>query len=407
MNSRRSFLSKSTLAAIATVLGTRIVFGHNAPENWRPVGWDDPGIDPLKDKHPDLKLLNDKPLNVETPAHLLDDDITPAEKMFIRNNGLIPENIDASKWILNIEGEAAKKEMSFTLAQLKKQFKPYTYQLVLECGGNGRAGFNPPTRGNQWSFGAVSCAQWTGARLKDILDLVGLKSNAKYIGYYGKDTHLSGDLNKVVISRGVPISKALEDQTLVAWQMNGKDIPLVHGFPLRLVVGGWPASVSGKWLHKIAVRDKVHDGAKMKPPSYSVPIYPVAPGEKVEPDKMRIIEAMPVKSIITYPKSGGILRKRKTLDIRGHAWAGDRSISKMEVSIDFGATWQTCLLEPAVNFLAWQHWSAQLTFPGSGYYEVWAKATDSAGISQSISIPNWNPQGYLNNSCHRIAIKIG
>ncbi|MBK7429172.1 MAG: sulfite oxidase [Saprospiraceae bacterium] len=406
MFSRRSFLSKSTLAAIATILGTRIVFGHNAPENWRPVGWDDLGIDPLKDKHPDMKLLNDKPLNVETPAHLLDDDITPAEKMFIRNNGLIPENIDINKWTLSIEGEAVKKAMSFTLTQLKKQFKPYTYQLVLECGGNGRTGFNPPTRGNQWSYGAVSCAQWTGARLKDILDAVGLKSTAQYIGFYGKDTHISGDLSKVVISRGVPISKALEEQTLVAWQMNGKDIPLVHGFPLRLVIGGWPASVSGKWLHKIAVRDKVHDGAKMKPPSYSVPIHSVAPGEKVDPDKMRIIEAMPVKSLITWPKSGGILRKRKTLDIRGHAWAGDRSISKMEVSIDFGATWQTCELEPAANYLAWQHWSAQVAFPGSGYYEVWAKATDSAGISQPISIPNWNPQGYLNNSCHRIAIKV-
>ena len=160
---------------------------------------------------------------------------------------------------------------------------------------------------SRWQEGGVSCAEWTGVRLKDLLEAVGLKDDAVYIGYLGKDIHLSGDETKPVISRGVPIKKALEDETLIAWSMNGKDIPLLHGFPLRLVVGGWPASVSGKWLSKILIRNKIHDGEKMGGHSYRVPIFPVEPGAKVEDKDLKIIESMPVKSIITYPKTGAII----------------------------------------------------------------------------------------------------
>jgi DMSO/TMAO reductase YedYZ molybdopterin-dependent catalytic subunit len=277
--------------------------------------------------------------------------------------------------------------------------------LVLECGGNGRAGYYPPASGNQWQEGAVSCAEWTGVRLKDVLHDVGLKSNAVYIGYYGRDTHLGGDPNKVVISRGVPMAKSLEDETLLAWAVNGKAIPAVHGHPLRLVVGGWPASVSGKWLYKISVRDKIHDGPKMEGDSYRMPKNPVEPGTSVRDEDFKIIESMPVRSVITYPKSGAMFELSKRLEVRGHAWAGDLSVRKIQVSIDFGATWQTCELNPPKNRLAWQHWSTGIRFPSKGYYEIWAMATDSKGVSQPMVIPGWNPKGYLNNACHRIAVK--
>ncbi|MEZ4740086.1 MAG: molybdopterin-dependent oxidoreductase [Flavobacteriales bacterium] len=205
---------------------------------------------------------------------------------------------------MTIDGESVERKVSFTLNDLKTKFAHHTYRLVLECGGNGRAEFDPPAQGNQWTTGAVQCAAWTGVRLRDLLEKAGLKKNAVYIGYYGTDTHLSGDPDKVVISRGVPMRKALEDETLVAFAMNGKDIPLAHGHPLRLVIGGWPASVSGKWLKRIAVRDKVHDGPKMTGDSYKVPMVPVEPGEVVPEDKLAIIESMPVRSVVTYPKSG-------------------------------------------------------------------------------------------------------
>ncbi len=188
--------------------------------------------------------------------------------------------------------------------------------------------------------------------------------------------------------------------------MNGEDIPLIHGYPLRLVVGGWPASVSGKWVNRISIRNKVHDGTKMTGDAYKVPCEPVAPGEKVKDEDMCIIESMPVKSLITYPKSGATIKEGKALNIRGHAWAGDLEVAKMEYSIDFGSTWKSCSVEKPSNRFAWQHFKATVNFPKKGYYEIWAKAIDSKGIAQPMLLPGWNPKGYLNNACHRIAVKV-
>ncbi|HAK78948.1 MAG TPA: molybdopterin containing oxidoreductase [Runella sp.] len=405
IHNRRGFLKKSALTTLAGMVGTEIVFAKNMPPHHVPLAFDEG----LAGKHPDMVVLSDKPWNVETPPHLLDDAITPVERMFIRNNGLVPEEkIDLSTWTLTIKGESVKQTKTYKISDLKAKFKTYTYQLVLECGGNGRSGYVPQTSGNQWDQGAVSCAEWTGVRLKDILNDVGLKDDAVYIGYYGKDLHPSRDPSKVVISRGVPIKKALEDETLIAWALNGKDLPLMHGFPLRLVVGGWPASVSGKWLHTIAVRNKEHDGAKMDGHSYRVPRQAVMPGEKLAetPENFRIIESMPVKSLITYPKTGAMIDVGKSLSLRGHAWAGDLAVKDVFTSIDYGATWQKTTLQTPKNRLAWQQWAAQVQFPQKGYYEVWVRAVDSQGVSQPMVIPAWNPGGYLNNACHRIAVKV-
>ncbi|WP_420319019.1 sulfite oxidase [Ekhidna sp.] len=392
------------MTTISGLIGAPIVFGKWMPKDYIPVIFDQEDFHAKFDKDPGLVVLNDKPWNAEAQAHILDDKVTPASRMFVRNNGLIPQNIDVNEWTLKIDGESAESTKTYSLDDLKK-FPKYTYQLTLECGGNGRSEFNPPAKGNQWTIGAVSCASWTGVRLKDILQNVGVKEDAVYVGYYGKDTHLSGDPNKDPISRGIPISKAMMEETLIAYQMNGEDIPLIHGYPLRLVVGGWPASASGKWIHRLSIRNKVHDGAKMEGSSYRVPCESVAPGEKVEDENMCIIESMPVKSLITYPKTGAIV-KSPTLDIRGHAWAGEMSVTNAHYSIDFGATWQPCELEKPVNRLAWQHWKGTVSFPKKGYYEVWVRATDSSGQQQPMVIPGWNPKGYLNNACHRIAVKV-
>lgn len=405
LKDRRSFLKKSTLATLSTLLGADIIHAATMPKDYIPVMLQ-ADFDPMKGKSDGMIIRNEKPWNVEPAPHLLNDPITPFAGIFIRNNGLIPEDVDAANWTLTIGGESVVKEKTYTLEELKKKFKPYTYQLTLECGGNGRAGFYPPASGNQWEEGAVYCSEWTGARLKDVLADVAIKSDAVYIGYYGKDKHLNGDPSKVVISRGVPIAKAMQEETLLAWKLNGEDIPLAHGYPLRLVCGGWPASVSGKWLHKLAVRNQVHDGEKMTGDAYRVPKYPVAPGEKVPDEDMKIIESMPVKSIITYPKSGAMFGTSKKLTVQGHAWAGEHEVREMQVTTDFGATWRKCSLKKPVNRLAWQQWSIDLNFPQPGYYEIWAKATDDQGISQPMVIPGWNPKGYLNNACHRIAVKV-
>jgi len=402
-HSRRKFLKQSALLSLGAFTGLEVVYAKNLQFHWSPALIVEPL---LEGKHPDLRVLNDRPLNAETPAHLLDDRITPADKLFIRNNGIPPKIIDIVNWTLSVEGESAKQKKSYRLEELKRRFKHYTYQLTIECGGNGRSEFNPPAKGNQWTTGAVGSPEWTGVRLRDVLKDVGIEDDAVYIGYYGKDVHLSGDSDKVVISRGVPIAKALQGESLIAWAINGQDLPLMNGYPMRLVFGGWPASTSGKWLRKIVIRNQVHDGPKMGGQSYRVPCVPVAPGAKVPDEDMCIIQSMPVKSLITYPKSGAMINLDDVLTIRGHAWAGELEIKRMDLSIDFGVTWKKCVLLPPKNRLAWQHWSAQMDFPQIGYYEVWARATDERGNMQSMLVPGWNPKGYLNNACHRIAVKV-
>ncbi len=391
---------------MALLIGTDIVFGSNMPEDYVPLALHENDPFTMFKKNKDMVLLNDRPWNMEAQAHLLDDDITPNSCMFIRNNGHVPEKINPYTWKLTIDGESVKHKKTYSLADLKSKFKQHTYQLTLECGGNGRSEFDPPAKGNQWTIGAVHCAQWTGVRLKDVLEDAGIKSDAVYIGYHAVDEHLSYDPNKEPISRGCPMSKALMDETLLAFRMNGKDIPLVHGYPLRLVAGGWPASVSGKWVNRISIRNKVHDGTKMKGSAYRIPCKPVAPGTKVKDEDMCIIESMPVKSLITYPRSGAMFNLSKALTIRGHAWAGELEVSSVEYSIDFGSTWKSCTLKKPVNRLAWQRFSATIRFSQTGYYEIWAKATDSQGKSQPMLLPGWNPKGYLNNACHRIAVKV-
>ena len=405
---RRGFLKNSGLMAMTGALGSSIPFAKNMPAGLIPAAFAQTNDEFEIFGKEGLKILNDRPLNAETPAHLLDDRVTPSSRLFIRNNGIPPSlpEVKPADWVLKVGGESCESPKQFKISELKKRFKTHTLQLQIECGGNGRSEFYPPAKGNQWSTGAVGCPEWTGVRIKDILEDVAIKKDAVYVAYEGKDRHLSGDPNKRPISRGVPLWKAMEDESLIVWGMNGKDLPLIHGAPLRMISSGWPASVSGKWLSKLLIRDQVHDGEKMMGQSYRVPYEPVVPGSKVADEDMRIIESMPIKSLITFPKSGIDHQIKNELQIRGHAWAGDLSVRKVFVSIDFGSTWEEVLLEDPVNRFAWQHWQHNVTFPSLGYYEVWARAEDEKGVSQPAVLPQWNPRGYLNNACHRIAVKV-
>ncbi|MES2469567.1 MAG: sulfite oxidase [Verrucomicrobiota bacterium] len=402
---RRGFLGRLGLVSMSAAVGGEIVFADQMPSGLIPAALaQSPQPFQIAAKE-GLSVMNDRPLVAETPAHLLDDAITPAKHLFVRNNGIAPapETLDPDKWTLEIAGESCGKPTTFTLKELKEKFPHYTLQLVLECAGNGRSEFNPPATGNQWTNGGVGCPQWTGVRLADVLQHCGIKNDAVYLGYYGADLHLSGDVKKNAISRGVPIKKALEDESLLVFAMNGADLPMENGHPLRLMFGGWPASTCGKWLKKIVIRDREHDGEKMTGHSYRMPRYPVAPGTKIPPEDMVIIGAMPVKSLITFPKSGLTHPLAGPLTVRGHAWAGEGAVASMEVSIDFGITWKKAELDKPANRYAWQQWRTELTFPKKGYYEIWARATDDQGRSQPMVLPGWNPEGYLNNSCHRLA----
>lgn len=404
--SRRGFLSKLGLASVSAAVGAEIVFWDRMPAGLIPAALaqtPEPFKIPGKEG---LTIINDRPIEAETPAELLDDEVTAAKHLFVRNNGHAPglESLDPDKWTLEITGESCEKPRTFTLKELKEKFEHRTLQMVLECAGNGRSEFNPPATGAQWTIGAVGCPKWTGIRLRDVLNECGVKPNAVYIGYYGADIHLSADPNKSPISRGVPIRKAMEDESLLVFAMNGEDLPWHNGHPLRLMFGGTVGSACGKWLRKIAIRDSEHDGEKMKD-SYRIPRVPVAPGSKVPEEDMMVIDTVPVKSLVTFPKSGITHPLGESLACRGHAWAGELDVGEVHVSIDFGITWQKAEVSKPVNRYAWQRWTANVKFPKKGYYEIWARAVDSKGNSQPMVVPGWNPKGYLNNCCHRIAVQ--
>jgi DMSO/TMAO reductase YedYZ molybdopterin-dependent catalytic subunit len=399
---RRGFLKGAGLASMGAVLGTTIPFSSNMPAGLIPAALAET-VDAFRfeAKHPDMIVHNDRPVNVEAAPHLLDDDVTPADKHFIRNNGTMPNPIDKAAWRLTVDGEV-ENELELSYDQLMNDFEHVTLRLQIECGGNGRSGFNPLPRGNPWSVGAIGNAEWTGVRLRDILRAAGVQQSAVYTGHFSYDEHLSGDPDRPSISRGGPIDKMMDPHTIVALKMNGEDIPIEHGFPVRMVTPGWPGSASQKWLTRVWVRDREHDGPGMTGLSYRVPRYPVEAGAEVPHEDMMVMNSMIVKSVITFPEAGAQVAAGRAFEVRGQAWAGDNHVTRMETSIDFGATWQQAELHAAPNRYSWQRWRAQITPPQAGYYEVWARATDDQGRGQPVVVPGWNPRGYLNNSCHRI-----
>ncbi|MGE0007182.1 MAG: sulfite oxidase [Parvibaculaceae bacterium] len=355
----------------------------------------------------ELIVLGEHPLVAETPAHLLDGDITPTAAFFIRNNGRPPGPVsDPDSWTLTVDGEV-HRPLSIRLGDIKERFRKVDYALQLECGGNGRSAFDPPARGNQWTVGGVGCARWGGVPLCDVLDAAGLKSSARYTAHYGSDMPVESR-PAPVLSRGVRLEKAMERHTLLAYEMNGKPLPGIHGGPLRLIVPGWPASASHKWLTRIWIRDREHDGRGMTGTSYRVPAVPGMPGDPhFETDGMRILESMPVRSIITNIRDGQRLPAgTRELDLRGHAWAGEDTVAAVHVSADLGQTWIQAEVGAAVNRYAWQRWTARLRLPTHGYHALCVRATDSNGRTQPPEAALWNPQGYGANAWHRVRVVV-
>ena len=397
---RRGFLKGAGLGTMAALVGASIPFHRTMPEHFLPAALAGEAAIRGKDG---LVVLNEHLLSAETPAHLLDDAITPSARHFVRNNGIPPVGADAAAWTLTVDG-LVETPLTLGIADLKRRFDVVTAALTLECAGNGRAFFDPPADGAQWTYGAVACSEWTGVRLADVLTAAGVKAGVVYTAHEGADAHPSGEPGRQPISRGVPIAKAMDRNTLVAFAQNGAPIHPMNGAPLRLVVPGWPGSCSQKWLTRLWLWDRVHDGAKMTGTSYRVPARPLAPGEAPDEADFVIIEAMPVKSLITRPATGHRTSAR-VVEARGHAWAGERTVSAVRLSIDFGATWSETALDAPANAGAWQNWRARIAFPGPGYYEIWARATDSDGVGQPHAVA-WNPKGYLNTALHRVAVTV-
>ncbi|MDX1375581.1 MAG: sulfite oxidase [Burkholderiales bacterium] len=400
--SRRRFLRNgSGLALLGMGVGSEIAMQGLFGRGLIPVAW---GQDKTIPGKPGMMVYNTRPYNGEFHPHELDDEITPFARHFVRNNGLVPERAEKANpqgWTLTIDGEV-RTPLKITLDELKRH-PAVTYALLIECGGNGRGLFNPPVRGNQWKRGAVGCAKWTGVPLAHLLRAAELKPSAVYTGHYGEDPALSG--SKPPLSRGVPIDKAMEEHTLVAYAMNGADIPAIHGYPVRLVVPGWIGSCSQKWLNRIWVRDREHDGPKMTGASYRVPSYPPKPGAKVDNKDMLVAKSWVIKSMITSPAPDVTVKVGAPLAVRGFAWAGDRKVDRVMISTDYGVHWHEAELSDPANPYAWNRWNDRISFAKHGYYEIWARAFDEEGDAQPFDQP-WNPRGYLGNVIHRVPVNV-
>lgn len=409
---RRGALKGASLAAMGAAVGASIPFSGTMPAGLLPAALaqgtaQGPRLVTFEGKDPMINQ-GDRPLVLEAPETLLDDAVTPNNRIFIRNNGQMPEpaaNPDA--WKVRIDGEV-NTPLELTVGELRARFQTVTYQLQMECGGNGRSFFLPQTRGNQWGNGAICNAAWTGVRLKDVLAAAGVKATGRYTGHHGADPHLSGATDRAAISRGMPIDKAMEEHTLIVFAVNGGPIPHANGAPVRLIVPGWPGSLSQKWLTRIQILDTPHTGQGMGGTSYRVPVTPIIPGSNNNGESFVDMTSMPVRSVLTNVANGArFAAGTRQVALRGAAWAGEDSIAAVHASVDFGATWQPMRLAAPANKYAWQRWEGSVALPSDGYFEVWYRATDSRGRMQPHTPANWNPQGYGANPVSRAAILVG
>jgi DMSO/TMAO reductase YedYZ molybdopterin-dependent catalytic subunit len=338
-----------------------------------------------------------RPEDLETPVSLLNTWITPNDLFYVRHH-LYAARVDVNEWKLTVGGEV-ENSITLTLDELKRAPK-HTVTVTLECAGNGRAFFDPPVAGIQWEKGAVGTARFAGARLADILKRAGVKPTGQYVAMNGADKPL-GKMPDFI--RNIPIKKALDADTILAYEMNGEAIPILHGFPLRAVVPGWEGAYSVKWLTDIQVIEKEYDGFFVKT-AYRFPNRPVAPGEAVAPQDMIPLTGLVVKSFINSPLDGATVAPGK-VRMSGFAWAGESNIAKVDVSMDNGSSWFQAKLGKEREHYAWQSFEYEFDIARPGSYLLMSRATDDKGNVQPIA-PQWNPSGYLWNVIDKVRINV-
>jgi DMSO/TMAO reductase YedYZ molybdopterin-dependent catalytic subunit len=392
--SRRQFLGAAAGAGALTALGVKKSYAQTEP----------PGTISAEmvkqEKAKTMQWHSERPLTGSVPAHEHDFDVTPTDRMFVRNNLLTP-TIDINQHRLTIKG-LVDKELTLSVFDLAKEFKTVTMQGMLECAGSGRSAYKPNASGTPWlETGGMGCPTWGGVRLVDVLKAAGLKPNAAHVAGQGGDPGMLATVPPVI--RSIPMKKAMDESTLIAWAMNGQPLPWIHGYPVRLVVPGWVGSASTKWLHTITVLDAPFKGNYMDS-SYRIPKNPVEPGTKMPPDAVST-EAWPIKSMITSPAPNA--KVKGTVTVRGRAWVGEGSVERVEISSDEGKTWQRAQLAPrqSLNPYAWRTFTYEYKPQNPGYVTFLARAWDSNGNAQP-AVPAWNPLGYFWNGWHRVGVLV-
>ncbi len=395
---RRHLLKVATGAGVLSALPGQVL-AQAKPEAPPPPGTI--GNDVVKaEKSKSMQWHSERPLTGSVPAHEHDFDFTPTDRMFVRNNLFTPD-LDATRHRVTLKG-LVEREVSFSLDELKAAFPVVTAMGMLECAGAGRTAFQPTPRGTPWSAtGGMGCPKWTGVRLADLLRHAGLKGNAAHVAGQGGDFGAVATLAPVI--RSVPMAKAMDGNTLIAWGMNDAALPKVHGGPLRLVVPGWAGSASTKWLHTLTVLDAPFKGTYMDD-SYRIPKHPIAAGGRMPPDALST-EGWPIKSMITSPAPGASFKGSERITVRGKAWVGDGAVASVEISTDEGASWQRADLARGGDARAWKTFTFDHQPQRFGYVTFLARARDDRGNVQPIA-SYWNPLGYFWNGVHRVGVVI-
>ena len=343
-----------------------------------------------------LIVRSARPEDLETPVELFNSWLTPNDTFYVRHHAYVPENA-AADWKLTIEGEVGKP-ITLTLDDLKKLPK-VTSTVTLECAGNGRAFMDPPVAGIQWEKGAVGTAKWGGAKLSDVLKAAGIKPTGKFIHLNGADV---GTAKQPDFVRQVPIEKA--GDTILAYEMNDEPLPKFHGAPVRAVVSGWEGAYAVKWLNQITVSDKESESFWVKT-GYRFPTKRVAPGAAVDAKDMAPVTGLVVKSLISAPNDGATAKAGSAVKVSGFAWAGEANITKVDISLDNGQTWQSAKLGKDQAKFTWRQFEFEWKPTEVGSYLVMARATDDKGRQQPVAA-QWNPSGYLYNVIDRIRVNV-
>lgn len=350
----------------------------------------------------DLILLTSRPPNLETPIHYFKELITPNDALFVRwHIAPIPTSVDLNLWKLKVGGNT-EKELQLSIDDLKK-FEKVTYTAVIQCSGNGRSFFEPRVPGGQWGNGAMGNVTWSGARLKDIINMAGIKAGSVDVSFNGLDT---GTLQTVPdLIKSLPVDKAMEEDIIIAYEMNGEPLTMLNGFPARLIVPGWYATYWVKSLSEITVLSKPFEEFWMKP-AYRIPDNPcgcITPG--TTPKKTVPINRMTTRSLIVEPLNSASLRTNTSVEIMGIAFSGGYSIKDVIVSVDGGKTWHQAKLGKDLGRYSWIQWFYPWKPSKPGKYTLMALATNSIGESQPFD-SLWNPSGYLWNKIEKTEVVV-
>ncbi len=355
--SRRDLLRAAPAAALPLLAG-------------RLRGDDPPAAPPF----PGLTVRMHDPANLEYPISALKSWITPTEQFYVRSHFAVPK-VDPKTWKLTVEGEVENK-VELTLEDLRAM-PAVTRPATLECAGNNRGFIVPAVAGVQWGPGAVSNAEWTGVPLAAVLDRAKVKPGAVEVILVGADRGtVTGSPGTIHFDRSLPLAKARKPEVLLAYKMNGEDLPAAHGAPVRAVVGGWYGMASVKWLTRAIVTARPHAGF------WQTTDYSYFRRKDGLPEVVPITTMLP-KAAIARPALHEVVPAGKPYTVFGAAWAGEAKVARVEVSTDGGKTWEAATLTGEDKPFCWRIWEYAWKVPAArGPAEVLARATDADGTTQ-------------------------